>query len=153
MRYGPFDAGASGVEHAGVKVVIDANVFVSAAIQRGPSRRIVDAWLEGDAFEVVACPRLLTEVREVLTERPRLRRWIELPVAELFVDRLAATLELVPDPGDVSGHTRDPRDDYLITLARVNLAALIVSGDRDLIEWKPQRPPVLTPAAFADLIL
>ena len=136
-----------------MKVVIDANVFVSAAIQHGPSRRIVNTWQAGDSFEVVACPRLLAEVREVLTERPRLRRWIELPVAELFVDRLAATLELVPDPGDVAGHTRDPGDDYLITLARANRAAFIVSGDRDLIEWKPQRPPVLTPAAFADLIL
>ena len=136
-----------------MKVVIDANVFVSAAIRHGPSRRIVDAWLERDSFGVVACPRLLTEVRGVLTKRPRLRRWIELPVARLFVDRLAATLELVADPGEVSLHTRDPGDDYLITLARVHRAAFIVSGDRDLIEWRPQRPPVLTPAAFADLIL
>ena len=84
-----------------MKVVIDANVFVSAAIQRGPSRRIVDAWLAGDSFGVVACPpRLLAEVREVLTKRPRLRRWIELPVAELFVDRLAETAH------PVGGHRR-----------------------------------------------
>ncbi len=64
--------------------------------------------------EVLACPRLLAEIREVLTERPRLRRWIERPVAELFVDRLAATMELVPDPDDVASHTRDRGDDYLI---------------------------------------
>ena len=57
-----------------MKVVIDANVFVSAAIQRGASHRIVMSWLAGTSeFELVMCPELLAEVREVLTERSRLR--------------------------------------------------------------------------------
>ena len=132
-----------------MRVVVDANVFVSAAIRNGPSRRIVQAWLERDTFEVIVCPELLAEVREVLTERPRLRRWIDLPVAELFVNRIEGATELVPDPGDAEVHTRDPGDDYLIALARVHGADLIVSGDRDLLEWEEQHPPVVTPAAFA----
>jgi predicted nucleic acid-binding protein len=58
-------------------VVIDANVFVSAAIQRGASHRIVSAWLSGGAdFEIIMCPALLGEIRDVLTTRPRLRKWI-----------------------------------------------------------------------------
>jgi predicted nucleic acid-binding protein len=44
-----------------VLVVLDANVFVSAAIQRGASYRIVQAWLTGTtSFEVLMCPALLT---------------------------------------------------------------------------------------------
>jgi predicted nucleic acid-binding protein len=54
--------------------VFDANVFVSAAIQRGASHRIVMSWLAGAAeFQLVMCPTLLAEVREVLIARPRLR--------------------------------------------------------------------------------
>ena len=136
-----------------MKVVVDANVFVSAAIRNGPARRIVQAWLERDSFEVILCPELLDEVREVLTERPRLRRWIDLPVAELFVARIEGATELVPDPDEIEVHTRDPGDDYLIALARSHGADLIVSGDRDLLEWEEQRPPVVTPAAFAELAL
>lgn len=67
-------------------VVLDANVFVSAAIQRGASYRIVQVWLTGTAsFEVVMCPALLAEIRDVLTTRPRLRKWISLETASLFV--------------------------------------------------------------------
>lgn len=135
-----------------MRVVVDANVFVSAAIRNGPSRRIIQAWLERDAFEAIVCPELLDEVREVLTERPRLRRWVALPVAELFVDRIAGAADLVLDPGEAEVHTRDPGDDYLIALARIHGAELIVTGDRDLLEWEEQRPPVITPAAFAELI-
>ena len=70
-------------------VVLDANVFVSAAIQRGARYRIVQSWLAGGAsFEVVMCPALLDEIREVLTDRPRLRKWISLETATRFTDTM-----------------------------------------------------------------
>jgi predicted nucleic acid-binding protein len=59
-----------------MRVVLDANVLVSAAISKGPSHRIVQAWLRDRPFELVISDRLLGEVRSVLTEQPRLRKWI-----------------------------------------------------------------------------
>ena len=80
-------------------VVIDANVFVSAAIQRGAPHRIIESWLSGTAdFEVLMCPELLGEVREVLTTRPRLRKWVSLETATLFVDTIEALVDLVRRP-------------------------------------------------------
>ena len=61
-----------------VRVVLDANVFVSGAIRAGASGRLVEQWLKSAAFDVVACPELIEEVRDVLTNRQRLRRWINL---------------------------------------------------------------------------
>ena len=107
-----------------MRVVVDTNVFVSAAIRTGPPHRIVQAWLERRVFEVVMCPALLGEVQEILTERPRMRRWIDLPVAELYVETIAA----VADPGQVVPLTRDSADDYLIALARIHHAECIVLG-------------------------
>ena len=132
-----------------VLVLLDANVFVSAAIQHGASYRIVESWLTGTAdFEVVMCPALLDEIREVLTTRPRLRKWVSLETATLFVDTIATLVELVDDPTEIRPETRDPNDDYLIALARANDAELIVSGDKDLLEWETQQPPVVTPSQF-----
>jgi putative PIN family toxin of toxin-antitoxin system len=132
-----------------VLVVLDANVFVSAAIQRGASHRIVQTWLTGAAsFEVVMCPVLLDEIREVLTARPRLRKWTSLETATLFVETIATLVDLADDPVGIEAETRDPDDDYLIALARSNGAELIVSGDKDLLEWRRQEPPVITPSEF-----
>jgi len=134
-----------------VRVIIDANVFVSAAIQRGASHRIVAAWLAGTAdFKVVMCPELLCENRDVLTTRPRLRKGISLENATLFVDTIEAVIDLVNDPDGVRTETRDPNDDYLVALARAHDVDAIVSGDKDLLESEDQRPPVMTPAHFEE---
>lgn len=82
-----------------MRVVIDANVFVSAAIRTGPSHRIVQAWLQRNAFDVVISRLLVAEVRDVLTGRPRLRRWIDLATAQNFLDTIEAlllTLSMIP---------------------------------------------------------
>ncbi len=81
-----------------------------------------------------------------------MRRWLELRIAELYVETIAAVADLVPDPCEIGTHTRDSEDDYLIALARIHGAEFIVSGDRDLLEWKEQRPPVVTPVAFTTLM-
>ena len=59
-------------------------------------------------------------------------------------------VDLVEDPGEVETETRDPKDDYLIALARTHDVDVVVSGDKDLPEWNEQRPPVMTPADFED---
>lgn len=94
------------------------------------------------------CPELLAEVREVLTARPRLRKWITLEDATQFVDTIATLVDLVDDPVQVRAETRDQDDDYLVALARGHDVDVIVSGDNDLLEWEAQDPPVVTPAQF-----
>jgi putative PIN family toxin of toxin-antitoxin system len=94
------------------------------------------------------CPELLGEIREVLTTRPRLRKWISLENATLFVDTIEAVVDLVHDPDEIQTETRDQNDDYLIALARAHDVETIISGDKDLLEWEEQRPPVMTPAKF-----
>lgn len=135
-----------------MRVVLDANVFVSGAISRGPSHRIVQRWLERGDFDVVVCPELLVEVTAVLVERPRLRRWIDLAAARRYIGAIRTMVDLVADPVEIESATRDARDDYLVALARLNGADLIVTGDKDLLEWPVQDPPVVTPAAFATML-
>ena len=118
-----------------MRVVLDANVCVSAATHKGPAHRIVLGWLDRQPFELVICPALLAEVRSVLTERPRLRRWIDLKTAMTLIETLDATADFSPDPILSTAFTRDPKDDYLVALARTERADFIVTGDKDLLDW------------------
>lgn len=131
-----------------MRVVLDANVVISAAISEGPSHRIVRDWLCDQSFKLVICDRSRGEVRSVLTERPRLRKWISIEAAGLYVWTLATAADIRPDPAPGPELTRDADDDYVIHLARAHYAYFIVSGDADLLEWAEQDPPVIRPAEF-----
>lgn len=134
-----------------MRVVLDANVLVSAAISAaGPPRQIVSAWVDG-RFELVASPALLEELSDVLA-RPRFRRFISIATAGDFIDGLAEDAEILDDPPAQPGLSPDPDDDYLITLARAAKADYLVSGDRHLLDLTDPGPPVLTPRQFLDLL-
>jgi putative PIN family toxin of toxin-antitoxin system len=133
-----------------VKIVVDANVFVSAAIAKGAPHDLIMRWLRGADYEILLCPLLVEEIESVLVIRESLRRYIPREEAETFVVMIATFGSLLPNPLSVVPESRDQRDDYLIHFARKNNAELIVSGDRDLLEWLDQSPPVVTPRTFLE---
>lgn len=135
-----------------MKVVIDANVFISAAIQKGPSHRIIQEWLKNGSFEIIMCDQLLQEIYDVLILRNRLRKWISIEHAHEFVEMISTLSDLVPDPIESPSVLRDNGDDYLIDLGRIHVVNFIVSGDKDLLEWVEQRPPVISPSQFARML-
>ena len=69
-----------------------------------------------------------------------------------FIDTLDATADFSPDPILSTAFTRDPKDDCLVALARTESADFIVAGDKDLLDWPEQLPPVVTPVAFEQLL-
>lgn len=128
-----------------MKVVIDPNVLVSAALASGASSQLIDRWLTDRPFELVVCPMLIGELRDVLT-RDKFRRWLTLKDAEGFVDLLDTEAEIRPDPTEIPPVTADPKDDYLVALFRDNDADLLVSGDSDLLDLTANDLTVVTPA-------
>ncbi len=134
-----------------MRVVLDANVLVSAAISAaGPPREIVSAWVD-ERFELVASPALLEELSDVL-DRPRFRRWVSIATAAEFIAGIGEDALIVDDPPAQPALTADPDDDYLIALARAANGDYVVSGDRHLLELADPDPPVLTPRQFLDLL-
>jgi uncharacterized protein len=135
-----------------IRVVIDANVLVSAALARdpaAPSLRAFDALLD-ERIEVVGCPVLLGEVASVLG-RDRLRRYLSIDEARRFVADLAAVMSLVADPPPPHPAVcRDPDDDYLVALARAARVDALVTGDRDLLVLEDIGVAVITPRALVE---
>ena len=135
-----------------MRVVVDANVFVSAAIAQGAPHRILQRWFEHADFEIVACQQLLDEVHEVLTTRPRVALRVDYKLANSFIAHLATVVGLAPNPSNVQRWTRDVDDDYLVALARENGVDFIVTSDKDLLEWEEQVPPVIAPPKFETIL-
>lgn len=131
-----------------MKIVIDTNVWVSAAIRLGPSHELIQKWMAGAEFELIMCPELFNELTEVLTTRVRLRRWISLELANSYLDLISTLVDLVTDPPREEHGVRDDDDSYLVTLARMHGCEYIVTGDKHLLEWTVQVPPCIMPADF-----
>ncbi len=130
-----------------LRVVLDVNVLVSGLLDRpGSPAQILRAWY-GGAFELVVSPLLLEELGDVLG-RPRIERYALAPDAATVLARIQNTAVIVADPPRVERLVpRDPDDDYLVALARVGRAHVIVSGDRDLLEADTE-PPAYSPREF-----
>jgi putative PIN family toxin of toxin-antitoxin system len=129
-----------------VRVVLDVNVLISAALSpRGTPARLLIAWQAG-AFELVVSPQLLAELRRALTY-PKLARLVPTADADAFAAWLGRAAELAADPpGPPQVRSEDPADDYLVALAAAERAVL-VSGDGHLTALAG-RIPVRTPAEF-----
>ena len=60
-----------------------------------------------------------------------------------IMDALAHVGLRVADPVSPPSVVRDPKDDYLVALAAIGDAALIVTGDRDLLDHEGLDPPAV----------
>lgn len=113
------------------RVVVDPNVFVSAAISAGGATAgLIDLMDAGMILPIVS-PKLLAELDGVL-RRDKFRDWLDLDRAAEFVMQLERVAELADDPHEVPPMSPDPDDDYLVALARSARAQALVSGDSDL---------------------
>jgi uncharacterized protein len=131
-----------------VRAVLDPNVIISALLSPdGASARALLAWLRGE-FELVVSPLLLAELDRALAY-PKLRKRIEPRDAQRIVDLLSSSVNSAADPEDAPPiRSRDPGDDYLIALAS-SASALLVSGDKHLLDLA-KTLPILSPARFLE---
>jgi uncharacterized protein len=131
-----------------VRVVLDANVVVSALLSRvGAPATLIRLWLAGE-FDFVASELLLGEIERTLAA-PKIRRRLAATDAQAFVALLRETVELVDDPEEPPPiRPPDPGDDYLLALAARERVP-IVSGDAHLLALRG-RAPVLSPREFLD---
>ena len=128
-----------------MRVVVDTNVFVSAALKDVSRPGKTLRWL-GEYGGLLKT--LVTEQELMLVlGRPRIAPKITAAFLE-NLGRLFSAAELIPITEAVVG-CRDPDDDKFLELAVNGRADLIISGDADLLVLDTFRGiPIVTPAAF-----
>ncbi len=131
------------------RAVLDPNVLISVLIApRGARPRILLELRDG-AFELIASPALLAELRTVLM-RDKFRQYASVDEVGAFVELIRVEGALIEDPEPSGvGVTDDPGDEYLVALARAARTDVLVSGDPDLLKLRA-RIPVRSPREFLD---
>jgi putative PIN family toxin of toxin-antitoxin system len=128
-----------------MRVVVDTNILVSAALKQGslPHFALSHASQRGVLLKSVATAAQFAAV----IARPYLASLIA-PDASDWLIRLMAAAELVAITHRIAA-CRDPTDDKFLELAVSGHADLIISGDKDLLVLNPFRGiPIVAPAAF-----
>ena len=138
-----------------VRAVLDANVFVSAAIRPdGPPGRIVEQLLRIDAFTLVLSDAIVDETLRALAY-PKVRRCVRRGLdPALWMEDLVVLADFVVDVAPVPAVSQDPDDDKYLSAAIAGRAAFVVTGDPHLLtvgEYEGVR--IITPRAFLDLLL
>lgn len=128
-----------------MRAVLDTNVLISALISRlGAPAALVLRWLDGE-FELVVSEQLLAELSRALVY-PKLQARISPADSSVFIQLLRSTATVTADSEIAPPRSRDAGDDFLLALAE-SAAAILVSGDLDLLTLAPELP-VLSPADF-----
>lgn len=133
-----------------MRVVLDANLFVSAVIEpRGKPAQILDAW-RTTRFELLIRQDILDEVGEVL-RRPRIQKrhqWTDQMVAR-FLDGLRELAVVTPGELQILNAAEDPDDGMYLACAVEGEADYVVSGDQHLLRLGSfQGTLIVTPAQF-----
>jgi uncharacterized protein len=127
------------------RIVLDPGVLVSALITPTgtPAKLLREARAGG--FELVASLLLVGELEQVLS-REKFRRYVDLETVGEYVDLIRREATMVADPeGEPPLRCADPDDDYLIALAH-DQSAILVSGDKHLLDLARGGAPILAPA-------
>lgn len=135
------------------RVVVDTNVFISAALSPdGTPARLVALLLQHS--RIVFCEASFNELHTRLW-KPKFDRFLVMEMRNALLHDLRAVADWVPLPaGPLERHSRDADDDTFIHLALASGAAWLVSGDSDLLDMLPvPRVQVLTPAQALERLM
>jgi len=117
-----------------MKVVIDTNLFISAAINTH-SRQRLDAILLNNTLTILLDNTLLAEIDEVIY-RPKFRRYITEDQVDNFLDLLTERCMFVHTTTVIKA-SPDPKDDFLLALCLDNQADYLLTGNKlDLLALK-----------------
>jgi hypothetical protein len=120
-----------------MRVILDTNILLSALLSPlGPPAKLLTAW-ERNRFTLVACDRLIEELREV-TARPFFRARLRPSAAELLAAGIRDFSFFISDlpSGPIAP---DPKDSFLLALAQSSQAEFLVTGDKELLSLGHQQ--------------
>lgn len=136
------------------RAVLDANVYVSAAIRpEGPPGRILERFVRESAFDLVLSPAIVDEVLRALTY-PKVRKHIRAEVnPQVWFQDIAVLADVVAGDYQVHGVSKDPDDDKYIAAAVEGRAPFVVTGDPDLLNLKEHAGVrIVSPRQFLDVL-
>lgn len=110
-------------------IIADINWWVSLVISRFENKFAII--LEMDTLEFVSCEQLETEIQN-LFKKQRLQKFLAKDVMDTFWISFRQWNKTVNIVSTIS-ICRDPKDNYLLALAKDANADFLITGDKDLL--------------------
>lgn len=133
-----------------MKVMIDTNIFISAALF--PNGRVVAALMKAllPPYEPVVCDYVVDELHRKFKEKfPD-----KLAALERFLALALTTIEVVETPREVlqvETKIRDPKDRPILRAALTTGADLFLTGDKDFLESAVTDPRIVSVKQFMEM--
>jgi putative PIN family toxin of toxin-antitoxin system len=126
-----------------VRVALDTNVLVAAVATRGLCADVVNLIMA--EHELILGEAVLTELKRVLRKKMR----VPAEVADEYDSLLRRESRVVPKAKALVVAIRDKSDIPVLSEAIAGNAEVLITGDRDLLEFAEQLPlQILTPRAW-----
>lgn len=126
-----------------MRVVIDANVAIAAAISRGLCEAIFELCLEH--HQIVTCEALNQEIETKLAKKLHIPASVVAEFMAVFEDNARVFEPLEVD----TAVCRDPNDLMILGLVEPGQVEAIITGDKDLLIIENyQGAKILTPREF-----
>lgn len=130
-----------------MRIFLDTNVLVSAVATRGLSYDVFRMVLA--QHELVLGETVLAEVERVLREK----LGVEAGVVRAYEELLRREATIVGDARQLGIDVRDPDDVAILEEAVASDAAVLVTGDRDLLAVANEAPlRIVTPRQLWELL-
>lgn len=127
------------------KLVIDTNLWISFLLTSNYSK--VDQMFADNTVKLLFSRELLDEFVEV-AQRPRFRKYFSLDDMEDLLTKVSTKAEFISVTSTVD-LCRDPKDNFLLALAKDGNATHLLTGDKDLLVLrKVGKTRILTIAGY-----
>lgn len=112
------------------RIIIDTNLWISYLLSKRISS--LDTLFQDEAITIIFSQELLDEFIEV-ARRPKLKKYFSLPDLESLLLQISLYAEIVSVNSNVV-LCRDPKDNFLLSLAIDSKANFLITGDKDLLD-------------------
>jgi putative PIN family toxin of toxin-antitoxin system len=129
------------------KVIIDTNLWISFLI--GKELSYLKDLIVNEKIKIVTSDLLIAEIM-LVTSRPKLKKYFQPEKVEELISLFDIVAEKVKLK-KIESICRDPKDDFLLAMAKESKADYLITGDKDLLDIKVYRnTEILTANKFKE---
>lgn len=112
------------------RIIIDTNLWISFLLTNDFSK--LDTIFKNKSVILLFSQALLDEFIEV-AQRPKFKKYFSLTNLENLLLQIKNEAEFIEVTSDIK-LCRDPKDDFLLSLAKDGMATHLITGDKDLLD-------------------
>ncbi|HEX6847669.1 MAG TPA: putative toxin-antitoxin system toxin component, PIN family [Chitinophagaceae bacterium] len=113
-----------------LKLIVDTNLWVSFIISNKLS--LLDPFLFNEEARLLFSTELIIEIQETI-KKPRLKKFFKTNALEEMLLTFEPFIDLIEIESIVT-FCRDPKDNFLLALAKDGKADYLLTGDKDLLD-------------------